>query len=157
MSFAEKSGLSQILGYHKNARFVFAQTRTMRGLLVYDAISFLAFFSPPFFCFFVWRNFLKSENQSDRPAWKTRIDWLALICTTTFFLVCLLAAIFIPQDVAKDNWASVATWRNFAAWVIRIAPVFLILALCGRRKTRLLSFLWIVAVVIDCIAVDMMA
>jgi len=48
-------------------------------------------------------------------------------------------------------------FRDFTAWVIRIAPVFLILSLCGRRKTRLLSFLWIVAVVLDCIFVDMMA
>jgi hypothetical protein len=129
----------------------------MHGPILYDAISIIAFLSPPFFCFFVWRNFLRLGNLSEQPAWKTGIDWLAVVSTTMFFLVCLFAAILIPQDVAKDNWASVAKWRNFTAWVIRIAPVFLVLALFGRRKTRLFSFLWIVAVVIDCISVDMMA
>jgi len=96
----------------------------MHGLLIYDVTGFLAFFSPPFFCYLVWRNFLKSENQWGQSVWNTRVDWLAVICTTVFFLVCLLAAIFIPEDVAKDNWASVAKWRNFTAWVIRVAPVF---------------------------------
>jgi hypothetical protein len=69
----------------------------------------------------------------------------------------MIAAMVIPQDVKKDNWASVAKWRDFTRSVIHIAPAFLILALCGRKKTRLYSFLWIIAMVIDCIAVDMMA
>lgn len=100
---------------------------------------------------------MRAESSSEQLPWKIGIDWIAVISTTSFFLVCLAAAILIPQDVAKDNWASVAKFRNFTAGVIRIAPLFLVLALLGRKKTRLLSFLWIVAVVIDCIGVDMMA
>jgi hypothetical protein len=122
-----------------------------------NTILLLAFLSPPFLCVLVWRNFIGTQRSADQPGWKVVLDWLAIVCTTIFFLTCLIAAMVIPQDVMKDNWASVAKWRDFTKSVVRIAPAFLILALCGRKRTRLCSFLWIVAVVIDCLAVDMMA
>jgi len=53
---------------------VFAPTRTIHGLLIYCTTDVLAFFSPPFFCYFVWTNFLKSENQSDQSVWNTVMD-----------------------------------------------------------------------------------
>jgi hypothetical protein len=124
--------------------------------LTENIVGFLSFFSPPFLTFFVWRNFLKpAANQ--QPTWKVWLDWTAVVCTSGFFLVCLVAAVVIPQDVQKDNWASVAIWRSFTGNVVRIAPLFLFLAILGRNKTRLFSVLLIIAVVLDCVAVDMMA
>jgi hypothetical protein len=126
------------------------------GHLIENTIGFVAFLSPPFLAIFVWKNFLKPQA-TQQPAWKFYLDWTAVVCTSGFFLVCLIAAIVIPQDVAKDNWASVAVWRTFTGHVIRIAPLFFLLAILGRKKTRLLSILLIIAVVLDCIGIDMMA
>jgi hypothetical protein len=68
-----------------------------------------------------------------------------------------VAAVVIPRDVQKDNWASVAIWRSFTGDVVVIAPLLVLLAILGRKRTRILSVLLIIAVVLDCIAVDMMA
>lgn len=125
--------------------------------LITNSIFFLAFLSPPFLGFFAWKNFLKPFDAPGQITWKAYVEWFAIIGTSLFFLVCLVGAFVIPQDVTKDNWASVAKWRSFTGAVIRIAPALLFLAVCGRKGTRLLSSFWIVAVVIDCIAVDMMA
>ncbi len=124
--------------------------------LIENIVGILSFFSPPFLAFFVWRNFLKpAANQ--QLTWKIWLDWTAVVCTSGFFLVCLVAAAVIPQDVQKDNWASVAIWRSFTGDVVVIAPLFVLLAILGRKRTRILSVLLIIAVVLDCIAVDMMA
>jgi hypothetical protein len=40
---------------------------------------------------------------------------------------------------------------------VRLAPVFLLLAIFGARRTRILSFISILAIVFDVILVDMMA
>jgi len=129
---------------------------TAMGHLIENIVGLLAFLSPPFLAFFIWRNFLKSAA-TERPSWKLWLDWTAVVCTSGFFLVCLVAAVAIPQDVQKDNWASVAIWRSFTGNVVRIAPLFLLLAVAGRRKTRLFSLFLIIAAVLDCIAIDMAA
>ncbi len=123
--------------------------------LIESVVGILSFFSPPFLAFFVWRNFLKPA--ANQATWKIWLDWTAVVCTSGFFVVCLVAAFVIPQDVRKDNWASVAIWRSFTRDVLVIAPLFVLLAILGRKKTRILSVFLIVAVVLDCIAVDMMA
>jgi hypothetical protein len=124
------------------------------GRSIENSILFAAMISPPFLVFFTWKKFLNPPQPS---GWKIYLDWLAILCTSVFFLVCLIAAFVIPQDVAIDNWASVAKWRTFSGAVVRVSPIFLVLALAGRKKTRLLSIFWILAVVLDCLAIDMMA
>ena len=124
---------------------------------MFTIVSIMSFLCPPFLAFFVWRNFLRSSNTPDRPRWKTVLDWIALLSVSGLFVVCLIAFFTIPCNVDRVGWACVAKWRAFSVYVIRTAPGFVTLAAIGRKGTRILSILWILAVNFDCVLVDMMA
>jgi hypothetical protein len=125
-------------------------------MLLFNAIGALCMFSPPFLAFFVWKNFFAPHIQ-DTPKWRTVLDWIAVLSVSGLFVVCLIAFFTIPCDVGRYGWGCVAKWRSFSAGVVRLTPVFLMLAAFGRKRTRILSFLWVVAINFDCLMVDMMA
>jgi hypothetical protein len=124
---------------------------------MFDFLSLLSLVSPPFLACFVWIKFLKSSNLQERPRWKTVADWMALLSVSGLFVVCLIALLTIPCDVDRFGWSCVARWRSFSGLVVHSTPLFLLLAAAGRKGTRILSILWILAVNLACIMVDMMA
>jgi hypothetical protein len=124
---------------------------------IFNFFGLLFLISPPFLSFFVWRQFLKSPISQQRFNWKTAIDWVAVLSVSGLFVVCLVAALAIPCDVDRFGWECVGRWRSFSGVVVRLTPVFLTLAVVGRKGTRILSILWVIAINFDCLMIDMMA
>jgi len=89
--------------------------------------------------------------------WKIAIDWISVISVSGLSVVCLIAFLTIPCDVDRFGWGCVAKWRSFSAVIVRLTPLFLVLGAIGRKGTRILSILWVIAVNFDCLMVDMMA
>jgi len=124
---------------------------------MFNILGVLSFFSPPILAFFVWRKFLASSDVRGEARWKRAVDWISLVSVSGLFVVCVIAFFTIPCDVDRFGWSCVAKWRSFSGLVVRSTPLFLLLAAGGRKGTRILSILWILAVNFDCITVDMMA
>jgi hypothetical protein len=121
-----------------------------------NLVGLVSLLSPPFLAFFAWRRFLKSPIQ--RQTWvKITIDWVAIVSVSGLSVVCLIAFFTIPCDVDRFGWGCVARWRSFSAVVVRLSPLFIALGAVGRKGTRILSILWVIAVNFDCLMVDMMA
>jgi hypothetical protein len=125
--------------------------------LIFNVFGGLAFFSPPFLAFFVWKKFLQSPRTMQRPRWKAAVEWTAILCVSSLFVICIIAFLTIPCDVDRFGWSCVAKWRTFTRLVVQAAPAFLLLAILGRKGTRILSILWIIAMNFDCLMVDLMA
>jgi hypothetical protein len=123
---------------------------------IFNLFGFLSLVSPPFLAFFVWFKFLKAKSLPERPHWKTVVDWTAILSVSGLFAVCVIAVLTIPCDVDRMGWACVARWRSFSTVVIRLTPLFLVLAAAGRRGTRIMSVLWVLAINFDCIMVDVL-
>jgi len=123
---------------------------------MFNLAALLALVSPPFLAFFVWFKFLKAKSRPERPHWKTVIDWIAILSVSGLFAVCVIAVLTIPCDVDRLGWACVARWRSFSTVVVRLTPLFLALAAAGRRGTRIMSVLWVLAINFDCIMVDVL-
>ena len=124
--------------------------------LFFDTLSIVFLFSPPFLIFFIWRKFLKSHG-SQRPRWKTILNWISILAVSGLFLGCTIAFFAIPCDVDRYGWECVVKWRSFTRIVVWSAPLFLALAAVGRNGTRILSIVLVIAVTFDCVLVDMMA
>jgi len=124
---------------------------------LFNVVSLVFLFSPPFLALFVWKKFLQSTAHLERPPWKTIVEWIAILSAWGSFLVCVIAFLTIPCDVDRYGWGCVARWRSFSGSAVRATPLFVILAAFGRRGTRILAVLWIIAVNFDCLMVDMMA
>lgn len=124
---------------------------------IFNFFGLLCLISPPFLAFFVWRKFLKSPSHHQKVNWKIAIDWISVISVSGLSVVCLIAFLIIPCDVDRFGWECVARWRTFSAVVVRLTPPFLILGAVGRKGTRILWVLWVIAVNFDCLMVDMMA
>jgi hypothetical protein len=121
---------------------------------MFNLLGFLSLVSPPFLAFFVWFKFLKAKSPTERPRWKSVVDLIAILSVSGLIAVCVIAVITIPCDVDRLGWACVARWRSFSTVVVRLTPLFLVLAAAGRRGTRIMSLLWVLAINFDCIMVD---
>src|SRR5260370_17234277 len=126
-------------------------------MLVFNIISIFCMVSPPFLAFFVWKKFLESQHCHKTDKWRTLIGWIAVLSVSGLFVVCVFAFFTIPCDVRRYGWGCVAKWRAFSAGVVRVSPLFLVLAAFGKRGTRILSVLWVIAINFDCLMIDMTA
>ena len=124
---------------------------------MFNFLSLLSLLSPPFLALFAWKKFLEPSNAHEKPQWKTVVDWAAMLSVSGLFVVCVAAFLTIPCDVDLHGWACVAKWRSFSGYVVRTTPIFILLAAIGKKGTRILSVLWVLAVNFDCLMVDMMA
>ena len=81
---------------------------------------------------------------------------MALLSVSGLFAVCIIAVLTIPCDGDRFGWSCVRKWRSYSGLVVRSAPLFLLLAAAGRKGTRILSILWVLAVNFDCLMVDVL-
>ena len=126
-------------------------------MAVFNFFSVLSMIAPPFLALFAWKKFLRVPDRAERPRWKTVVEWTSLLAISALFVVCLIAVLTIPCNVDRFGWGCVATWRSFSAAVVRSTPAFLLLACIGRKGTRILSILWVLAINFDCLTVDLLA
>jgi len=89
--------------------------------------------------------------------WRIVPERLALLSVSGLYVVGVVAFFTIACSVELYGWGCVARWRSFSSAVLRLAPLFLILALFLRRGTRILLISCVIAVNFDCLLVDMMA
>ena len=128
----------------------------MRGLWLFNIVSYFCVFSPPFLLGFAWAGFLKRDT-SPQAKWHRILGVVNLCAVTALLVVCVVKFLGNNCNADAGDWSCVIEWRSFAGWVMRIAPFLLVLAILGARRTRILTFLSVVAIVFDVILVDMMA
>jgi hypothetical protein len=124
---------------------------------VTGAISLFSLISPPFLLFFAWKRLLRSSGAQPLLRWRAILSWLALLSVSGLLVVCIGAFLTIPCDVDLYGWACVARWQSFTRVIIKIVPIFILLALLGRKGTRILAALSVLAIAYDCLLIDMMA
>ena len=123
---------------------------------MFNFFSVLSMIAPPFLAFFAWKKFLRPSDHGERPRWKAFVEWASLLAISALFVVCVIAVLTIPCNVDRFGWGCVATWRAFGAEVVRSTPAFLLMACVGRKGTRILSILWVLAINFDCLMVDLL-
>ncbi len=62
----------------------------------------------------------------------------------------------ILADSGLTDCSCVSRWEDFTRFVVRGSPVLIVLALLGRKGTRILVALATVAMAFDCVMIDMM-
>jgi hypothetical protein len=126
----------------------------------FSVLATLCLISPPFLVCWLLVKFVQRGRQRDgqqRPKWRFVVEWGAVIAVSIFFVACVVAFFAIPCNVDVQGWECVAKWRSFTGYVVRLSPVLLVLASFGRKGTRIISALLVLATAFDCVLVDMMA
>jgi hypothetical protein len=101
--------------------------------------------------------FLKPEARSERPKWRHVIGAVNLMAVSVLFGVCVMKFLGNHCNTDAGDWSCVIAWRSFASSIVRLAPFFLVLAILGAKRTRILTFISVLAIVFDVILVDTMA
>ena len=114
-------------------------------------------FSPPVLLAIAWVRFLERWTWSERPTWRAIIGAANLVAASALLGVCAVKLFGYHCDAAAGDWSCVASWRDFSGSVGRLAPVFLLLAILGAKRTRALTFTAVLAIALDVILIDMLA
>jgi hypothetical protein len=113
--------------------------------------------SPPILLGIGWVRFLKPEARSERSKWRNVLGAANLLAVSVLLGVCVVKVLGNHCNTDAGDWSCVAVWRSFAGSIVRSAPFFLALAILGAKRTRILTFISVLAIVFDVILVDMMA
>jgi hypothetical protein len=126
----------------------------MDGLLA--ILGIFSVISPPVLIALAWVRFLDPEAKS-QPKWRRILGAANLLAVSVLLSFSVLKFLGYHCNADAGDWSCVIAWRSFAGSIIRLAPLFLILAILGARRTRILTFISVLAIVFDVILVDMMA
>jgi hypothetical protein len=128
----------------------------MHGLWLLTILSVFSVFAPPVLLCIAWIRVLKPE---EKPQPKLRRILGAANLVAVSLLLCVCVVKFLGNNCNADagDWSCVIAWRSFAGSIVRLSPFFLVLAVLGAKRTRILTFISIMAIVFDVILVDMMA
>lgn len=127
----------------------------MKGKLFFDLLSICCMFSPPFLLFFVWKGLLSASQPITK--WRAILEWGALLSISALLVTFIVALLTNNCNADLGDWSCVVRWRSFTGLVIRFSPIMILVALFGRKGTRILGTLTVLAIDFDCILVDMMA
>jgi hypothetical protein len=128
----------------------------MRGLWLFNILSAFSVFSPPILLVIAWVRFLEPKARRERPKWRQVLGAANLLLVSVLFSVCVVKFFGNHCNADAGDWSCVIAWRSFTSAIIRSAPFFLALAVLGARRTRILTFVSVLAIVFDVILVDMM-
>jgi len=84
------------------------------------------------------------------------VAWLAVLSGSALLFGCIGAFLTDRCNTDTGDWSCVSRFETFTRLVLRSTPVLLLLALLGRKGTRLLTALAALAMAYDCIMIDMM-
>src|SRR5262249_8835523 len=112
--------------------------------------------SPPVLLGIAWARLLNPEAKS-QPKWRRTVGAANLLAVSILLCVCVVKFVGNNCNADAGDWSCVIAWRSFAGLVVRLAPFFLIFAIVGPKRTRILSLISVMAIVFDVILVDMMA
>jgi hypothetical protein len=129
----------------------------MHGLWLLDILSVFSVFSPPILLGIAWVRFLTPEARSERSKWRSILGAANLLGVSVLLVVCVVKFLGNHCNVDAGDWSCVIAWKSFARSILRLAPFFLALAILGAKRTRILTFISILAIAFDVILVDMMA
>ena len=128
----------------------------MHGLWLLNILSVSSIFSPPVLLGIAWARLLNPEAKS-QPKWRRTVGAANLLAVSILLCVCVVKFVGNNCNADAGDWSCVIAWRSFAGLVVRLAPFFLIFAILGAKRTRILSLISVMAIVFDVILVDMMA
>jgi hypothetical protein len=129
----------------------------MRGLWLLDILGVFSVFSPPILLGIAWVRFLTPEARSERSKWRSILGAANLLGVSVLLVVCVVKFLGNHCNADAGDWSCAIAWTSFARSILRLAPFFLALAILGAKRTRILTFISILAIVFDVMLVDMMA
>jgi hypothetical protein len=134
-----------------------ASSLIMRGLWLFNIVSYFCMFSPPILLGFAWARFLQREDTKPQPKWRRILGVVNLFAVSALLVVCVVKFLGYHCNADAGDWSCVIAWRSFASSIVRLAPFLLALAILGAKRTRILTFIAVIAIVFDVILVDMWA
>ncbi len=123
---------------------------------MFNILGYVCMLWPPFLLAFAWAAFFERDDPP-QAKWRRIVGAMNLCSVSAFFIVCVLKFLGNTCNADAGDWSCVIAWRAFVGWIVRVAPFLLVLAILSARRTRLLTFFSVVAIVFDVILVDMMA
>lgn len=129
---------------------------TMQGLWLLNILSIFTVFSPPILLGIAWARFLKREAVGEQPKWRHVLGAANLLAVSLLLGVSIVKFFGMRCNVDSGDWSCVVAWRSFTRLVVLSAPFLLALATLGAKRTRILSFVSILAIVFDVMLVDTM-
>lgn len=129
----------------------------MRGLWLFNIVSLLSVVSPPVLLALAWTRFLNRTREQPQAKWRLVSGAINLSAVSVLLAICVVKFLGNKCNADAGNWSCVIAWRSLTGWVVRTAPFFLVLAVCGPKRTRILTFVSVLAIVLDVILVDMTA
>jgi hypothetical protein len=127
------------------------------GRLLFSILSLVAMISPPFLLGFAWYKLLRKREWTSLPRLRAILAWASLVTVSGLFAAFVVAFLTYGCNADLGDWSCVIRWRAFARSMLRITPFAILLALLGRKGTRILTALAAAAIAYDCVLVDMMA
>jgi len=122
---------------------------------LWNALPFVAVFSPPILLFFAWILFLHADKTGPHSKWRRTLGWLSLTSVSGLFLVTLAVLFTQNCHIDQGDWSCVSRWESFTRVVVRSSPVLILLGVLGYRKTRVLMVLCVLTIAFDCVMYDM--
>jgi hypothetical protein len=129
----------------------------LAGLWLFDAISILCTLSPPVPLCIAWVRFFAFDEIAGRPKWRRIVESTGLTSVSTLLIICMVKFIGYRCDAGAGDWSCVITWRSFAGTVVRLTPLFIVLAFLRAKRTRVLPCVSGLAVAFDWVLIDRMA
>lgn len=133
-----------------------AYSLIMHGLWLLTILSVFSASSPPVLLGIAWVRFLNPEAKS-QPKWRRILGAANLLAVSVLLSICVVKFLGNNCNADAGDWSCVIAWRSFAGSIVRLAPFFLVLAILGAKRTRILTLISVMAIVFDVILVDMMA
>jgi hypothetical protein len=120
------------------------------GTYVFDALSVISFFSPPFLLASARTKLFSRSDAPPLGRWKAILGWVPVLSITTLLIACIVMFSTYQCNADQGDWSCVIRWENFTRIVVRATPVFLIL------KALELCVVSVLAIAFDCILIEMM-
>jgi len=127
----------------------------MRDLLY--IVGYFFMFSPPILLGFAWARFLERDDTKPQPKWRHVVGAVNLLAVSALLVICVVKFAGYHCNADAGDWSCVISWRSFASSIVHLAPFLLALAILGAKRTRILTFTAVIAIVFDVILVDMWA
>jgi hypothetical protein len=128
----------------------------MRGLWLFDIMGILCMLSAPILLCIAWARFFELDEIDAQPKWHGIVGSISLTSVSTLLIICVVKFLGYSCDAGAGDWSCGITWRSFAGTVVRLTPLFIVLALLGAKRTRILTIVSGLAIAFDCVLIDMM-
>ena len=129
----------------------------MRGLWLFNFITYSYLLSPPFLVGFAWVGYFKCDDKIPQPRWRRKLGAVNLVAVSALLTLCVVRFLGYRCNADAGDWSCVTAWKPFAGAIVRLAPIFCSLQFLVPNALAILTFILVLVIVFDVFLVDMMA